>query len=71
MESFADAGCDGTCLRAANFLCVGESETAPPEDEDPVQCFLLKTCKVGTAEDATGIVGFYLQRWRIEDFFGS
>ena len=25
VESFADAGYDGTCLRAANFLCVGQT----------------------------------------------
>ena len=44
-------------------------ETAPPEDEDPVEWFLLTTRKVGTANEAADIVGLYLQRWRIEDFF--
>ena len=44
-------------------------ETAPPEDEDPVEWFLLTTLKVGAAKEAADIVGFYLQRWRIEDFF--
>ena len=44
-------------------------ETAPPEDEDPVEWFLLTTLKVGSANEAADIVGFYLQRWRIEDFF--
>ncbi len=44
-------------------------ETTPPEDEDPVQWFLLTTLKVRTAKEAAEIVGFYLQRWRIEDFF--
>ena len=44
-------------------------ETTPPEDEDPVQWFLLTTLKVGSAKEAAEIVGFYLQRWRIEDFF--
>ena len=44
-------------------------ETTPPEDEDPVQWFLLTTLKLGTAKEAAEIVGFYLQRWRIEDFF--
>ena len=44
-------------------------ETAPPEGEDPVQWFLLTTVRPGTAREAADIVGFYLQRWRIEDFF--
>ena len=44
-------------------------ETSPPEDEDPVEWFLLTTIKVGSAKQAANIVGFYLQRWRIEDFF--
>ena len=44
-------------------------ETAPPEDEDPVEWFLLTTLKVGFAKEAADIVGFYLHRWRIEDFF--
>ncbi len=44
-------------------------ETAPPEDEDPVEWFLLTTLKVGSAKEAADIVGFYLQKWRIEDFF--
>ena len=44
-------------------------ETAPPGDEDPVQWFLLTSLDVRTASDATDIVGFYLQRWRIEDYF--
>ena len=44
-------------------------ETAPPEGEDPVQWFLLTTLKVTTAQEAADIVSFYLQRWRVEDFF--
>ena len=44
-------------------------ETDPPEDEDPVQWFLLTTVRVKTAREAADIVGYYLQRWRIEDFF--
>ena len=44
-------------------------EIAPPEDEEPVQWFLLTTGKVKTAEEAAEVVGFYLQRWRVEDFF--
>ena len=44
-------------------------EIAPPNDEEPVQWFLLTTVKVKTAQEAAEIVGFYLQRWRVEDFF--
>ncbi len=44
-------------------------ERHPPEDEDPVQWFLRTTCQVTTPSQAADIVGFYLQRWRIEDFF--
>ena len=44
-------------------------EIAPPNDEEPVQWFLLTTLKVNTAQDAAEVVGFYLQRWRVEDFF--
>ncbi len=44
-------------------------ETDPPEGENPVQWFLLTTLKVRSAEDAARMVGFYLQRWKVEDFF--
>ena len=44
-------------------------EIAPPQGENPVQWFLLTTLKVASAQDAAGIVGHYLQRWRVEDFF--
>ena len=44
-------------------------EVAPPEDETPVQWYLLTSLDVPTAARAAEIVGFYLQRWKIEDFF--
>ncbi len=44
-------------------------ETDPPEDEAPVQWHLLTTRDVGTAAEAAEIVGCYLQRWKIEDWF--
>ena len=44
-------------------------ETAPPWGEKPVRWFLLTGLDVRTARDTTDIVGFYLQRWGIEDFF--
>ena len=44
-------------------------ETDPPEGEDPVQWFLLVTAAVESVEAAAEVVGWYLQRWRVEDFF--
>jgi len=44
-------------------------ETAPPEGEDPVRWHLLTTLDVRDADAAAETVGFYLQRWRIEDWF--
>ena len=52
-----------------SLYAVHVRETAPPEGEDPVQWFLLTTVRIGTAREAAEIVGFYLQRWRIEDWF--
>ncbi len=44
-------------------------ETAPPDGEGPTEWRLLTTLDVRTAKDAAEIVGYCLQRWRIEDFF--
>ena len=44
-------------------------ETAPPEGEDAVQWHLLTSLPVDTVEAAVEIIAFYLQRWRVEDFF--
>ena len=44
-------------------------ETAPPEGEAPVQWYLLTTLKVDRPLLAAEVVGFYLQRWRVEDYF--
>ena len=44
-------------------------EVAPPEGEAPVEWNLLTTVKVRNASEAAEIIGLYLQRWRIEDFF--
>ena len=44
-------------------------EISPPEDEEPVQWYLLTTLPLKTLVDAKEIVEFYLKRWRIEDFF--
>ena len=44
-------------------------ECNPPETQDPVQWFLLTTVAVDNAATAAEIIGYYLKRWRIEDFF--
>ncbi len=44
-------------------------EAAAPEDEDPVSWLLLTSVDVTTAREAAEIVVFYLQRWKIEDWF--
>ncbi len=56
-------GCTPMMVSAVHIV-----ERNPPEDEDPVQWFLLTTCQVTTPSQAADIVGFYLRRWRIEDF---
>ena len=44
-------------------------EIDPPEGEPPVQWYLLTTLAVEKAETAARVVGYYLQRWRVEEFF--
>lgn len=43
-------------------------ETLVPEDDDPVEWFLLTTCDVSTAEQAQQMLSWYCLRWRIEDW---
>ena len=43
VESFADAGFDGTCLRAANFLCVGETTGRGRQDREKRRGKTVKT----------------------------
>ena len=44
-------------------------ETDPPEGGDAVQWHLLTSLWINTIEAAVEVVFFYLQHWRIEDFF--
>ena len=44
-------------------------ETIPPAEEKPVQWFLLTSIDIDNVGTAADIVGHYLQRLRIEDFF--
>ena len=55
--------------RPAGVFGVHVREIAPPGGEEPVEWHLLTTVAVSTAREAADIVGYYLQRWRVEDFF--
>ena len=56
-------------VKPAKLSGVHVKELAPPEDEEPIQWFLLTTLDIKTAQEAAEMIGHYLQRWRIEDFF--
>ena len=43
-------------------------EEHPPEDNEPVEWFLLTTIKITSAEDAEQCLHWYTLRWRIEDW---
>ncbi len=60
----AVAGAEPAAVSAVHVV-----ETAPPDGEAPTEWRLLTTLDVRTAKDAAEVVGHYLQRWRIEDFF--
>ena len=44
-------------------------EIAPPEGNDPVEWYLLTSVEITSLEQAVEMVGYYAQRWRIEDGF--
>ena len=56
-------------LAPATLWAVHVRESAPPEGEKPVEWFLLTSVRVECIETALDIVGYYLRRWRVEDFF--
>ena len=55
--------------RPLTLQAVQVTETDPPEDEDPVKWTLLTSLPVDSAEAAREVIGFYLNRWKIEDYF--
>ena len=62
----------GTTIKGAQPLklqAVQVTETDPPEGEDPVKWTLLTSLPVDSAEAACEVIGFYLNRWKIEDYF--
>lgn len=44
-------------------------EIQPPEGQKAIQWYLLTSLHVNKVETAAKIVGYYLQRWKVEDFF--
>lgn len=58
------AGAEAVALSAVHVR-----ETAPPPGEPAVEWFLLTSLDVDSTETAVAIIGYYLQRWRIEDLF--
>ena len=48
------------------IVCI--SEISPPEDQKPLEWFLLTTIKIETVDDANQCIKWYCLRWRIEDW---
>ena len=44
-------------------------EIVAPEGEKPLEWFLLTSVRVDCVETAVELIGYYLRRWRVEDFF--
>ena len=63
-EELAQFGPEPVRLSAVH---VAESE-APADGAEPLEWLLLTTLPVGNREQALEVVGFYLLRWRIEDW---
>jgi len=52
---------------AVKLWVVHVREASPPADTEPVEWFLLTTCKLGNVEDALACVRWNCLCWRIED----
>ncbi len=44
-------------------------ECAPPEGEQAIEWFLLTSLDIDHFDRAVELIGYYLRRWRVEDFF--
>ena len=44
-------------------------EAVAPRDESPVEWMLLTSMMVESVADAKRVLGMYVKRWRVEDFF--
>ena len=56
-------------LAPVTLWAVHVLESVPPEGEKPVEWFLLTSVRIESIDAALDIVGYYLRRWRVEDFF--
>ena len=56
-------------LEPVTLWAVHVRERVPPEGEKPVEWFLLTSVRVECIETAVETIGYYLRRWRVEDFF--
>ena len=56
-------------LAPVTLWAVHVRETVAPEGEKPVEWFLLTSVRINTLDAALETVGYYLRRWRVEDFF--
>jgi len=62
-------GADSALPEAIPLTLVIGREVNPPEGEEPAIWFLLTTHQVNDFADARRIIGFYRQRWTIEQLF--
>ena len=56
-------------LEPVTLWAVHVRETVAPEGEKPIEWFLLTSVRVECVETAVETIGYYLRRWRVEDFF--
>ena len=56
-------------LEPVTVLAVHVREGVPPEGEKAVEWFLLTSLDVDGFDSAVKLIGYYLRRWRVEDFF--
>ena len=56
-------------LEPVTLWAVHVRESVAPEGEKPVEWFLLTSVRVECVETAIELIGYYLRRWRVEDFF--
>ena len=56
-------------LEPVQLSAVHIIETEPPEGEEAVQWYLLTSLPIDSFDAAREVIAFYLQRWRVEDYF--
>jgi hypothetical protein len=61
-------GRQAAALEKLPITVVHAVEQAPPDDEKPIEWFVLSTLSVDSNEQAAEVLRFYSLRWRIEDW---